>query len=108
FIARVSADATLSSQELDLLHIAFTQLANSTADQNIKSIANEALVLVDAARQGNAEVRSLNASLDALPRDVQIRLRVAQEFASASEGLESLYMDPRSRFDVSREQAKNF
>src|SRR5690606_1748194 len=28
--------------------------------------------------------------------------------ASASEGLESLYMDPRSRFDVSREQAKNF
>ncbi|MHA6731747.1 phage tail length tape measure family protein [Devosia sp. A369] len=107
-ISQVSADATLSSQELDLLHTAFTHLANSTADQNIKNIANEALALVDAARQGNAEVRSLNASLDALPRDVQIRLRVAQEFASASEGLESLYMDPRSRFDVSREQAKNF
>jgi hypothetical protein len=106
-ISDITSDSALSRQELDQLHTALTQLSNNTADQNIKAIAGEALVLVDAARQAFAQVDSLDTALRNIPRDVQIRLQVSQEFTSSMSGLGDLYIDPRSRFDMAREEAKN-
>ncbi len=105
-ISAVTADSELSRPELDQLHTVFTDLANSTADQNIKDIAHEALALVDTARQGSAEVDSLTASLNAIPRDVQIRISMNQSFGNAMDDLNSLYQDPRSKYDQDRAQAR--
>lgn len=107
-ISRITEDSALSRQELDQFHVALTELGNNTADQNIKAIVAEALALVDAARQATAEVASLDAGLNAIDRDIQIRISMSQEFGTALDGLSSLYQDPRSRFDIMREQAKNF
>ena len=103
-IGKVTADASLSRSELDQLHVAFTELANNTADQNIRDIANEALALVDSARAAASEVGSVDAALRNLPRDVQIRISVSQVFSDAMADINSLYIDPRSRFDQAREE----
>lgn len=106
-ISEITADGALSRQELDRMHAALTELGNSTADQNIKSISAEALVLVDAARQAVAQVDSLDAALRSIPRDIQIKISMGVEYGSALGDLQGLYQDPRSRFDQMREQAKN-
>jgi hypothetical protein len=106
-IQSAAADSALSRGEIDELHVALTRLGNTTSDTALKSTAREALALVDAARQAFAQVDSLDAALRSIPRDVQIRIQVSQLFNSTMDELGDLYIDPRSRFEVAREQAKN-
>lgn len=106
-ISDISADSNLSRQEIDQLHSSLTVLGNNSADQNIKDIVAEALALVDAARKAAAEVASLDAGLTAIDRDIRIRISMSQEFGNAFSDLQDMYQDPRSKFDVMREQAQN-
>lgn len=99
--------ANSTAQELDTAMVAARNLFNTTDDPAIKDLANEVFVLAQQLRIAQASALDTGAALRALPKEVQISLKMSQEFGSAFEGMEDLFIDPRSRFDVAREDLKN-
>lgn len=105
-ISEVGLSTETSVGQLDGLHSTLTLIKNSGADDAVVAIAEAMLYVVEEARSGKATVDSLGASLDALDRDIQIRINISQQFSDAMSDLSSLYIDPRSRFDVMRADAE--
>lgn len=103
-ISEVGISTETSAGGLDRLHSSLTLIKNSGADDAVVAVAEAMLVMVEDARQGKAMVDSLGASLDALDRDIQIRINVSQVFSDAMSDINSLYVDPRNRFDQQREE----
>lgn len=103
-ISEVGISTETSAGGLDRLHSSLTLIKNSGADDAVVAVAEAMLVMIEDARQGKAMVDSLGASLDALDRDIQIRINVSQVFSDAMSDINSLYVDPRSRFDQQREE----
>lgn len=101
----VTADSTRA--ELDAAAVASKQLYASTDDPAIKQMANDANLLVMQLLRMQAQADSTATALRNIPREIQISISMGQEFGSTMADLQSLYIDPRSRFEVAREEAKN-
>ncbi|MDF2797653.1 MAG: Prophage tail length tape measure protein [Devosia sp.] len=102
----LSAQSTYG--EIDQVVTRLTQMANNTGlSDQAREYARDLLPLVENLRAARDEVGSLDAALRALPRDIQIRIAVSQEFSNAMGQIGDLFMDPRSRFAVAREQLDN-
>lgn len=106
-VTEAGLGAETTAAEFDSLDTALTLIKNSGADDSIVYIAERMLELVQAARSGHDTVDSLTAALDAIPRDIQIRLSVGAEFGNSIDQIQDLYIDPRSRFDIARENLQN-
>lgn len=98
----LSSDTTMG--QLNGLHATLTLVKNSGADDAVVATAEALLLMIENARAGRVEVDSLGGALDALDRDIQIRISVSQVFSDAMSDINSLYMDPRSRFEQAREE----
>jgi len=107
-VEKAGLSTKTTTEQFNQLDTALTQIKNSGVDADIAYIAESLLDVVRQARDGKAMVESLGVALDNLPRDVQIRLAISQEYGSAMSEMSSLFMDPRSRFDVARESLKNW
>lgn len=105
-VNQAGLSANTTAAEFDRLETALTLVKNSDADDNIRYIAEELLNLVVQAADAQTHVGGLDTALRNIPKDIQIKLTISQQFTDAMGDLSKLYVDPRSRFDVAREQAE--
>lgn len=97
---QLSAEST--KVELDAASTAARSLYNTADDPVVREWANDFYGLTNELRNVLAVTGSLDAALRALPRDIQIRVSMQEMFGDAMGQMSSLYMDPRSQFDLAR------
>jgi hypothetical protein len=106
-LSKLKLSAASTKDELDAAAVAAKQLFNTTDDPVVKEWANDFYQLTLRLRETNAQIASTDSLLRSLPKEVQIRIALSSEFNNALEGMQSLFIDPRSQFDVMREQLEN-
>lgn len=94
----------MTKSDLDQFHSSITELLNSEIDAETRVWAEGLLDYINQAREARSVTESLATALRLVPREVRIRLSMQQEFGSAMSEIEGLYVDPRSQFDIAREQ----
>lgn len=100
---QLAIDTSSTRTELDAAATAARQLYNTSDDPALKDMADQAYQLALELMAVQAQADSAGAALRALPRDIQIRIAVSEEFSNSMAGIRDLYMDPRSQFDRARE-----
>lgn len=97
-----------TSSEVDELWSRLTLLSNDpSAPEQARQYATDLLSLIEQLTAARQEVGSLGAAIKAIPAEIRIKVSMAAEFGSAMKDLQALYVDPRSSFDVAREEASN-
>lgn len=104
---QLAIDTSSTREELEAAMVAAREFYNTTDDPSLKAMADQSYSLAVALKQIWDMADAAGAALRALPRDIQIRLQMSQEFGSAMSGMDDLFIDPRSRFDVMREELEN-
>jgi hypothetical protein len=102
----LGVDASSTRAQLDAAATAAQELFNSTDDDGLKDMASDAGVLITQLLGLKSEALATGAALDALDRDIQIRISMSNVFADAMADINSLYMDPRDQFTRAREELK--
>jgi hypothetical protein len=103
----LGVDMSSTRAELEAAATAAREFYNATEDESLRQMADDAYQLIMRLITIKDEAQAAGAALRNIPRDIQIRIAMSQEFGNAFAQLNSLYQDPRSRFDQMREQAKN-
>lgn len=76
-ISQIGNASSLSQSEIDGMYTSLVQIANTTADAQMKDIAQAALDLMTNARNARIEADSLGVSLSNLPDDIHIGIQLA-------------------------------
>lgn len=101
---QLAIDTSSTRSELDAAAVAARELYNTSDDPALKDMADQAYQLAMQLMAIQAQADSASAALNAIPRSIQVRL----EFNNAMGEISDLYMDPRSRFEVARENLENW
>lgn len=104
---QLAIDTASTKVELEAAMVAAREFYNTTDDPALKNMANDAYTLAAELLRIRAMAEQADAALRALPRDIQIRLNISQEFGSAIGDMGDLFIDPRSRFEIAREELEN-
>lgn len=103
----LGVDMNSTRAELEAAAVAAREFYNATEDEALREMADNAYQLIMRLIGIKDEAQAAGAALRSLPRDIQIRISMSQEFGNAFSEMTNLYQDPRSRFEQMREQAKN-
>jgi len=106
-LSELKVTAQMTATELEAVMVAAKRMHGASDDDGVKSLANDIYLAASEMRTFVAITSNLDSTLRNLPRVIQIRISMTQEFGNAFAELQGLYQDPRSRFDQMREQAKN-
>ncbi|KRA42091.1 phage tail length tape measure family protein [Devosia sp. Root635] len=101
---QLAIDTGSTRDELEAAMVAAREMYNTADDPALKDMADQAYQLALQLMAIQAQADSASAALNAIPRSIQVRL----EFNNAMGEMRDLYMDPRSRFDIARENLDNW
>lgn len=104
---QLAIDTSSTRAELDAAATAARELYNTSEDPALREMALQADELAKQLMAIQAQADSASAALNRIPRSIQISIAMSREFSSALGGMQDLYVDPRSRFDIAREDLKN-
>lgn len=105
---QLGLSAGSTTRELEQVITRLTVMANDEGlSERARKYATDLLPVIENLVAARTELSSVNAAVRALPREIQIKLTVGTEFGNALSDIQSLYMDPRSSFDVARERLEN-
>jgi hypothetical protein len=101
----LNLSASSTDAEIDALITSLTELSNSDAPERARAYADDLLALIDQLTVARAEAGSLAETLNNMPSEVAVRIRLETmraDFGEAMSGLSDILPDPRSRFDIMR------
>lgn len=102
-LSKLTVGVESTRKELDAAADAAARFIDSTEDEALKQLGRDALALVQQLMQVSAQADSTAEALRNIPNEIRIQISMRQTFDEAMGEIGDLYMDPRSRFDVARE-----
>lgn len=102
----LGVDMNSTRAELEAGAVAAREFFNATEDEALRQMADDAYQLIMRLIGIKDEASAAGAALRNIPRDIQIRISMSNVFSDAMSDINSLYMDPRNRFDQARDELK--